>query len=115
MPQRKRIWQKQGRLALILFVYTLFTIVYSWLIPPFEYADEPRHLAYARWLITYRQFPPQGTAAWETPVMQAGQPPFTTFFLAVPFLCWRKWHRAAWSSGRSRFVLTTYNGSHTRR
>ncbi|MCA9979513.1 MAG: glycosyltransferase family 39 protein [Anaerolineales bacterium] len=65
--------------------YVSLVFVYSWLIPPFEYADEPRHLAYAHWLAEGRGFPPQGAAAWETPIMQeAGQPPLLYLITAVP-------------------------------
>lgn len=76
--------QKIASVALVIW-YVILVVIYSWLIPPFEYADEPRHLAYARWLAEGRGLPPQGAAAWETPIMQeAGQPPLLYALTAVP-------------------------------
>lgn len=58
---------------------------YRSLIPPFEGPDEPEHTAYVFWLVEKRRLPPQGEAAWETPVRQeAGQPPLYYLLAALP-------------------------------
>lgn len=58
---------------------------YTSLIPPFEGPDEPEHTAYIFWLVEKRRLPPQGEAAWETPVRQeAGQPPLYYLLAALP-------------------------------
>jgi 4-amino-4-deoxy-L-arabinose transferase-like glycosyltransferase len=72
-------------LLAILAGFTLLTILYGYLTPPFEGPDEPEHFAYIVWLAEGRGFPPQGAAAWETPVRQeAGQPPLYYLLAAVP-------------------------------
>lgn len=72
-------------LLLILAGFTLLTILYGRLIPPFEGPDGPEHFAYITWLAEGRGFPPQGAAAWDTPVRQeAGQPPLYYLLAAVP-------------------------------
>ncbi|MCB8919036.1 MAG: glycosyltransferase family 39 protein [Ardenticatenaceae bacterium] len=69
----------------LLLAYLSLTLVYSATFPPFEGPDEPQHLAYIEWLVTRRQLPPQGDAAWETPIQQeAGQPPFYYLLAALP-------------------------------
>ena len=63
-------------LLLILLGYTLFGGVHTWLVPPFEGPDEAQHFAYITWLAEGKGFPPQGDAAWDTPIEQeGGQPP----------------------------------------
>lgn len=58
---------------------------YRSLIPPFEGPDEPEHTAYIFWLVENRRLPPQGEAAWQTPVRQeAGQPPLYYLLAALP-------------------------------
>ncbi|MCO5207273.1 MAG: glycosyltransferase family 39 protein [Anaerolineae bacterium] len=65
--------------------FVVLAVIYSALLPPFEYADGPRHLAYMQWLAAGNGFPPQGEAAWATPIKQeAGQPPLYYLVGAVP-------------------------------
>lgn len=65
--------------------FVALSLIYSSLLPPFEYADGPRHLAYMQWLAAGNGFPPQGEAAWATPIKQeAGQPPLYYLIGAVP-------------------------------
>ena len=64
-------------LPAILLIFTCLVGLASWAIPPFEGPDGPEHFAYAVWLAEGRGFPPQGSAAWDTPLRQeASQPPF---------------------------------------
>lgn len=66
----------RAALAAILVAFVVLAAVYSRLLPPYEYADGPRHVAYMRRLALGDGLPPQGAAAWETPIKQeAGQPP----------------------------------------
>jgi 4-amino-4-deoxy-L-arabinose transferase-like glycosyltransferase len=59
---------------LLLFFFLAFVYLRSF--PPFEGPDEPQHFAYITWLRDTGRFPPQGDAAWKTPIEQeAGQPP----------------------------------------
>ena len=72
-------------LIVILFGYIILVGFYSWLIPPFEGPDEAQHFAYIEWLAQDKGFPPQGDAAWETPIQQeAGQPPIYYFLASLP-------------------------------
>ena len=69
-------WWPQWQLALILIGYVVLAGLYSWFTPPFEGPDEPQHFAYITWLAQGKGFPPQGEAAWDTPIQQeAGQSP----------------------------------------
>ncbi len=72
-------------LLLILLAFTGLALVYSWATPPLEGPDGPEHVAYVRWLAAERGLPPQGAAAWETPVRQeAGQPPLYYWLASWP-------------------------------
>lgn len=72
-------------LVAILVGFALVGGVYAWLLPPFEGPDEPQHFAYVEWLAQGKGFPPQGEAAWDTPVEQeAGQPPLYYLLASLP-------------------------------
>ncbi|MCB8944603.1 MAG: hypothetical protein H6658_12705 [Ardenticatenaceae bacterium] len=78
-----RGWQRPLFLILILFI--LFAGVHTYVIPPFEGPDEAQHYAYIRWLAEGKGFPPQGDAAWDTPIEQeGGQPPLYYLLASVP-------------------------------
>jgi hypothetical protein len=69
----------------ILAVFLLLGLLYAWQVPPFEGPDEGEHFAYITWLVETGTFPPQGAAAWDTPVRQeAGQPPLYYLLASVP-------------------------------
>lgn len=56
-----------------------------WAMPPYEGPDEPQHMAYIRWLAEGKGFPPQGDAAWDTPIQQeAGQSPLYYLIASIP-------------------------------
>lgn len=72
-------------LLLIVAGYALLALVYNFYTPPYEGPDEPQHFAYVLWLAQRNEFPPQGDAAWETPVEQeASQPPFYYLLASIP-------------------------------
>jgi 4-amino-4-deoxy-L-arabinose transferase-like glycosyltransferase len=72
-------------IALVLFVFVVLSLLYIWIVPPFEGPDEAQHFAYVTWLIEEKSLPPQGEAAWETPVEQeAGQPPLYYLLASLP-------------------------------
>jgi hypothetical protein len=80
-----RQWPTSHWFTLILTLYFLLGLYYIWQTPPFEGPDEGEHFAYIEWLVAGNGFPPQGDAAWETPVRQeAGQPPFYYLLAAIP-------------------------------
>jgi 4-amino-4-deoxy-L-arabinose transferase-like glycosyltransferase len=80
-----RQWSSGRWFTLILTLYFLLGLYYIWQVPPFEGPDEGEHFAYIEWLVAGHGFPPQGNAAWETPVRQeAGQPPLYYLLAAVP-------------------------------
>lgn len=63
-------------LPAILLAFTCLVALTSRTIPPFEGPDSPEHFAYVIWLAEGKGFPPQGAAAWNTPLQQeASQPP----------------------------------------
>jgi hypothetical protein len=67
----------QWILPAIITLFVLVAGIYIWQTPHFEGPDERQHFAYIEWLATGKGFPPQGDAAFETPVEQeAGQSPF---------------------------------------
>jgi len=69
----------------ILALFSGLCLLYIALIPPFEGPDGPEHVAYLAWLADDRGFPPQGEAAWETPLRQeAGQPPLYYLMAGLP-------------------------------
>ncbi|MDT8307086.1 MAG: glycosyltransferase family 39 protein [Anaerolineae bacterium] len=69
----------------ILAVFLLVGLLYVWQVPPYEGPDEGEHFAYIAWLVAEGSFPPQGAAAWETPVRQeAGQPPLYYLLASLP-------------------------------
>lgn len=78
---------KQG-LKQLLPVWAAFVVlaaIYIWAIPPLEGSDEYEHFAHVAWLAEGRGFPPQGAAAWQTPVRQeAGQPPLYYGLASLP-------------------------------
>lgn len=79
----KQYW---SLLAIIAF-YLLLAVLYSSSIPPFEGPDESEHFAYISWLAEGKGFPPQGDAAWDTPIRQeAGQSPLYYLLASVPAL-----------------------------
>ncbi|MGD2078663.1 MAG: glycosyltransferase family 39 protein [Chloroflexota bacterium] len=72
-------------MAILLVAFSAATLIYIWLVPPFEGPDEPEHFGYVSWLAQGKGFPPQGNAAWETPVRQeASQPPFYYIVASLP-------------------------------
>jgi 4-amino-4-deoxy-L-arabinose transferase-like glycosyltransferase len=72
-------------LAAVLVVFACLSFFYTSSVPPFEGPDEPEHFAYILWVAEGRGFPPQGEAAWETPVRQeSGQPPFYYWLASLP-------------------------------
>lgn len=72
-------------LALIAAIFLALTAWYISQVPPFEGPDEPQHWAYIEWLAQTGSFPPQGDAAWETPVeQQAGQAPLYYLIASIP-------------------------------
>jgi 4-amino-4-deoxy-L-arabinose transferase-like glycosyltransferase len=72
-------------LLLIVAGYALLALVYNFYTPPYEGPDEPQHFAYVLWLAQRNEFPPQGDAAWDTPVEQeASQPPFYYLLASIP-------------------------------
>ncbi|MFW6069746.1 MAG: ArnT family glycosyltransferase, partial [bacterium] len=78
---------RAGRLplALIALGYVALAIVYNVYTPPYEGPDEPQHFAYVLWLVQEGRFPPQGDAAWDTPVEQeASQPPLYYLLASIP-------------------------------
>ncbi len=78
-------WWPQWYLAIILIGYVILVGLYSLYTPPFEGPDEPQHFAYITWLTQGKGFPPQGEAAWETPIQQeAGQSPLYYLLGAIP-------------------------------
>jgi 4-amino-4-deoxy-L-arabinose transferase-like glycosyltransferase len=69
----------------ILALFTGLCLLFIALIPPFEGPDGPEHVAYLAWLADGQGFPPQGEAAWETPLRQeAGQPPLYYLIASLP-------------------------------
>ena len=69
----------------IVLIFVIFAGVHTFLVPPFEGPDEAQHFAYITWLAEGKGFPPQGDAAWETPIEQeAGQPPLYYLLAAIP-------------------------------
>lgn len=85
MGERDRVLHRYWPLLAIIAVYLALGSVYSWLILPFEGPDEYQHFAYIEWLVRGKGFPPQGDAAWETPIEQeAGQPPLYYLLASLP-------------------------------
>lgn len=73
------------RLGLIWISFIGLGWLYQCWTPAFEGPDEPQHFAYVAWLATGQGLPPQGPAAWETPVRQeAGQAPLYYWLAAWP-------------------------------
>jgi 4-amino-4-deoxy-L-arabinose transferase-like glycosyltransferase len=73
------------KLIAILTAYVILVVIYSWRTPPFEGPDEPQHFAYITWLAEGKGFPPQGDAAWNTPIKQeAGQSPLYYLLASIP-------------------------------
>lgn len=84
---RKRliVWIKQHPIIVPTVIFVVLCLVYGSSIPPFEGPDEAQHFAYVVRLAEGRGFPPQGEAAWETPIEQeAGQPPLYYLLASVP-------------------------------
>ena len=72
-------------LGSILLAFLLLSSIYNWLIPPFEGPDGPQHFAYVEWLALGKGLPPQGQAAWETPLRQeASQAPLYYLLASIP-------------------------------
>ena len=81
MPAPVRHWS----LFVVVILFLGLVFIYGRVIPPFEGPDEPEHFAYIEWLIRDFSFPPQGEAAWETPVRQEGsQPPLYYLVASLP-------------------------------
>jgi len=75
----------RSSLALLLAAFVAVSLIYIWLVPPFEGPDEPEHFGYVTWLAQGKGFPPQGDDAWSTPVRQeASQPPFYYVVASLP-------------------------------
>ena len=80
-----RAIQKHWCLLLIIFLFLMLASLYSGVTPPFEGPDEAQHIAYIEWLVREKRFPPQGEAAWETPLEQeAGQTPLYYLIASIP-------------------------------
>ena len=76
---------QQRSLLLILLGFIVFAEIHTWIVPPFEGPDEAQHFAYITWLAEGKGFPPQGDAAWDTPIEQeGGQPPLYYLLAAIP-------------------------------
>ncbi len=74
-------------LLVVLLVFGILVAFYSWQTPPFEGSDAAEHYAYIKWLADGKGFPPQGDAAWDTPMRQeASQPPLYYLLASIPFL-----------------------------
>jgi len=72
-------------IVIILLGFAIVVGLYSWRTPPFEGSDEPQHFAYIEWFSAGKGFPPQGEAAWDTPVRQeASQPPLYYLLASIP-------------------------------
>ena len=85
VPRSLLFHSSKWMLLTILIVFGVLVILYSWLTPPFEGSDEPQHFAYVEWLADGKGFPPQGDAAWDTPVQQeASQPPLYYLLASIP-------------------------------
>lgn len=81
----QRTTEPLRRLILILALFAGLGVLYIWQVPPFEGPDEAQHFAYIRWLVEQGTFPPQGAAAWDTPVQQeGGQPPLYYLLASLP-------------------------------
>lgn len=69
----------------MLVAFTLLAAIYIWSIPPMEGSDEFEHFAHVAWLAEGKGFPPQGKAAYQTPVRQeASQPPLYYWLASLP-------------------------------
>lgn len=83
--EKQRLPSAVRPLLLAVGCFLLLGLIYISYVPPFEGPDEAQHFAYVRWLAEGRGFPPQGMAAWETPVEQeASQPPFYYLLASLP-------------------------------
>jgi len=72
-------------LVVLLPCFLLLSLVYGRTFPAYEGPDEPQHFAYIQWLVEQGTLPPQGDAAWETPIEQeAGQPPLYYALASLP-------------------------------
>lgn len=72
-------------LAGVVLGYVILAVIYGFLTPLFEGPDEPQHFAYVLWLTDGKGFPPQGEAAWDTPMEQeAGQTPLYYLAASLP-------------------------------
>jgi hypothetical protein len=79
--QPRKYWPLAG----VVLVYVILAVLYGFLTPPFEGPDEPQHFAYVMWLAAGKGFPPQGEAAWDTPLEQeAGQTPLYYVIVSLP-------------------------------
>jgi hypothetical protein len=79
--QPRKYWPLAG----VVLVYVILAVIYGFLTPPFEGPDEPQHFAYVMWLADGKGFPPQGEAAWDTPMEQeAGQSPLYYLAASLP-------------------------------
>jgi 4-amino-4-deoxy-L-arabinose transferase-like glycosyltransferase len=84
-PFPRPIPRRHQLLALIILLFLTLAGIYAYFIPPFEGPDEPQHFAYVQWLAAGNGLPPQGRAAWETPLEQeASQPPLYYFLASFP-------------------------------
>lgn len=85
--ERQKQLVPSGLRPLLLAVgcFLVLGTLFTWYMPPFEGPDEAQHFAYVTWLAEGHGFPPQGEAAWETPIEQeASQPPFYYLMAALP-------------------------------
>ena len=65
--------------------FLLLGMIFIWHVPPYEGPDEAQHFAYLVWLAEEHNFPPQGDAAWQTPIEQeASQPPLYYLVASLP-------------------------------
>jgi uncharacterized membrane protein len=82
---KREIFRKHWQLLLIIFSFLLLVSIYAATTPPFEGPDEAQHIAYIEWLVREKSFPPQGKAAWDTPLDQeAGQTPLYYLIASIP-------------------------------
>lgn len=81
----RQVKKRPFPLLLLLVSFVSLSLLFNQAIPPFEGPDGPEHFAYIEWLAGGKGFPPQGRAAWETPVRQeASQPPLYYALAALP-------------------------------
>ena len=70
-------------LLLILVIYAVLGIAYSWIVPLGEAPDEVDHFLYVRYLVEQRAFPVMHPKASDNETMEANQPPLFYLLNAI--------------------------------